>query len=430
MQSPFDLLALLLVLAALFGYLNHRLFRLPLTVGLLLMALASTMLLIAADAAAPQLGIKLAIRLLLAGVNFPVALLNGFLAFLLFAGALEVDFAELFARKWTVLTLATFGTVLSTALIAVGLFAVSAALGIGIPVAWCLVFGALISPTDPVAVLLVLRRVGIPQYLQAIIAGESLFNDGIGVVLFLLLLSLATGGGGHAHSAVAIVGEFLLSAVGGGVLGLVLGYAAFLLIRGVDDYNVELIISLALVTGTYSLAGMLGMSGPVAVVAAGILMGNHGMQRAMSELTRQHLKVFWLLVDDTLNALLFLLIGLEIAAIDLAWRALAATAIMVPVVLAARWLSVTASALPLNLRLPGRFGSFMVLTWGGLRGGISVALALALPPTAYKDTMLTIGYGIVVFAIVVQGLSLERVARRALPALPVPGKAERAAGDG
>lgn len=429
MQSPFDLLALLLVLAALFGYLNHRLFRLPLTVGLLLMALASTMLLIAADAAAPQLGIKLAIRLLLAGVNFPVALLNGFLAFLLFAGALEVDFAELFARKWTVLTLATFGTVLSTALIAAGLFAVSAALGIGIPVAWCLVFGALISPTDPVAVLLVLRRVGIPQYLQAIIAGESLFNDGIGVVLFLLLLSLATGGG-QAHGAVAIVGEFLLSAVGGGVLGLVLGYAAFLLIRGVDDYNVELIISLALVTGTYSLAGMLGMSGPVAVVAAGILMGNHGMQRAMSELTRQHLKVFWLLVDDTLNALLFLLIGLEIAAIDLAWRALAATAIMVPVVLVARWLSVTASALPLNLRLPGRFGSFMVLTWGGLRGGISVALALALPPTAYKDTMLTIGYGIVVFAIVVQGLSLEPVARRALPALPVPEKAERAAGDG
>jgi monovalent cation:H+ antiporter, CPA1 family len=420
MQSPFDLLALLLVLAAIFGYLNHRLFHFPLTVGLLLMALLSTMVLIAADAAAPHLGLKLALRGLLAGVNFPVALLNGFLSFLLFAGALEVDFAELFARKWTVLTLATFGTVLSTALIAAVLLGVSAAFGIAIPLAWCLVFGALISPTDPVAVLLVLRRVGIPQYLQAIIAGESLFNDGIGVVLFTLLLSLATGSGHHAHGPVAIAGEFLLSAVGGGVLGLVLGYAAFLLIGGVDDYNVELIISLALVTGTYSLAGMLDLSGPVAVVVAGILMGNHGMRQAMSEATRQHLKTFWLLVDDTLNALLFLLIGLEIAAVDLAWRALAATAIMIPVVLAARWLSVTASALPLNLHLPGRFGSFLVLTWGGLRGGISVALALALPRTVYKDTMLTIAYGIVVFAIVVQGLTLEWMARRALPAPPAP----------
>jgi len=213
---------------------------------------------------------------------------------------------------------AIFGTVLSTVLIAGALFGVAAAFGIGIPIAWCLVFGALISPTDPVAVLLVLRRVGIPQYLQAIIAGESLFNDGIAVVLFTLLLSLATGSGDHAHGPLAIAGEFLLSAVGGGVLGLVLGYAAFLLIRGVDDYNVELIISLALVTGTYSLAGTLDVSGPVAVVVAGILMGNHGMQHAMSEPTRQHLKTFWLLVDDTLNALLFLLIGLAVAAIFLA----------------------------------------------------------------------------------------------------------------
>ncbi len=426
MRSPFDLLALLLVLAAIFGYLNHRFLGLPLTVGLLLMALLGAMLLIAAGAAMPQLGLKPALRGLLAEVNFPVALLNGFLSFLLFAGALEVDFAELFGRKWTVLALAVLGTVLSTGLIAVGLFAVLAVLGIGIPLAWCLVFGALISPTDPVAVLLVLRRVGIPRYLQAIIAGESLFNDGIGVVLFSLLLSLAVGSGAQAHGPLRVAGEFLLSAGGGGILGLGLGYAAFVLIRGVDDYNVELIISLALVTGTYSLAGMLDVSGPVAVVVAGILMGNHGMQRAMSELTRQHLKTFWLLVDDTLNALLFLLIGLEIAAIDLAWRALAATAIMIPVVLAARWLSVTASALPLNLRLPGRFGSFMVLTWGGLRGGISVALALALPPTAYKDTMLTIGYGIVVFAIVVQGLTLEWVARRALPGVPArPGDAKR-----
>jgi monovalent cation:H+ antiporter, CPA1 family len=424
MQSPFDLFALLLVLAAIFGYLNHRILRLPLTVGLLLLALLSAVVLIAVGAAFPRLGLKLAMRSLLAGVNLPVALLNGFLSFLLFAGALEVDFEELIARKWTILALAIIGTVLSTVLVAAAMLGVSAVLAIGIPVAWCLVFGALISPTDPVAVLLVLRRVGIPQSLQAVIAGESLFNDGIGVVLFSLLLSLATGTGGEDHGPLAIAGAFLLSAVGGGLLGLALGFGAFLMIRGVDDYNVELIISLALVTGAYSLAGILRVSGPVAVVVAGILIGNHGMQWAMSETTRQHLKTFWLLVDDTLNALLFLLIGLEIAAIDLERRAILATAAMIPIVLIARWLSVTASALPLSLRLPNRFGSFLVLTWGGLRGGISVALALALPPTPYRDPLLTIAYGIVVFSIVVQGLSLEWVARRSLSALPVPAAAE------
>jgi CPA1 family monovalent cation:H+ antiporter len=388
------------------------------------MALTGAVLLIAIGSAFPQLALKFAIRNLLAAVNFPVALLNGFLSFLLFAGALEVDFAELFARKWTILALATVGTVLSTILIAAALFGISTAFGITIPMVWCLVFGALISPTDPVAVLLVLRRVGIPQSLQAVIAGESLFNDGIGVVLFSLLLSLATGSGGVAHGPLAIVGAFVLSALGGGLLGLGLGFGAFLMIRGVDDYNVELIISLALVTGTYSLAGTLNVSGPVAVVVAGILIGNHGMQRAMSETTRQHLKTFWLLVDDTLNALLFLLIGLEIAAIDLERHAIFAMMAMIPTVLLIRWLSVAASALPLSLRLQDRFGSFLVLTWGGLRGGISVAMALALPAVTYKAALLTIAYGIVVFSIVAQGLSLEWVARMTLSPTPRPVAAE------
>ncbi|MGH7045956.1 MAG: cation:proton antiporter [Stellaceae bacterium] len=419
MQSPFDLLALLLALAAIFGYLNRRIFGLPLTVGLLLLALFSAIVLIAADAMLPQLGLKAGLRALLAGVNLPATLLNGFLSFLLFAGALEVDFAELFAGKWTVLALAVFGTIMSTALIGAALWGLSAALRLELPFAWCLVFGALISPTDPVAVLLVLRRVGIPQYLQAIIAGESLFNDGIGVVLVSLLLSVATGTGA-IHGPWVVAFGFLRSSVGGGMLGLALGGAAFLMLRGIDDYQVELIISLALVTGTYSLASAIGVSGPVAVVVAGILIGNHAMRRAMTEATRQHLKTFWLLVDDILNALLFVLIGLEIAAITLDPRALAATLPMIAITLAARWLSVTASALPLALYLPHRFGSFLVLSWGGLRGGISVALALALPANRYRDTILTITYGIVVFSIVVQGLTLERVARRVLPAAPDP----------
>jgi CPA1 family monovalent cation:H+ antiporter len=415
MQSSFDLLALLLALAGLFGYLNHRFLRLPLTVGLLVLALVGSVAVIALDMAVPQLGLRPAIRHLLAQVDLPAALLNGFLSFLLFAGALEVDLGDLFARKWTILALATIGTILSTGFVAGALAGISAAFSLGLPLAWCLVFGALISPTDPVAVLLVLKRVGIPRELQAIIAGESLFNDGVGVVLFTLALSLATATGGGFAGPLRIAELFLWQAGGGGLLGLALGFIAFLMMRDIDDYPVELIISLALVTGTYSLAGMLGVSGPVAVVVAGILIGNQGKELAMSATTRANLETFWLLVDNILNALLFLLIGLEFAALHLDRQALLAMLAMIPIVLVLRWASVAISALPLSRRLPARFGSLAVLTWGGLRGGLSVAMALSLPEGAYRAPILTIAYGIVVFSIVVQGLSLEWVARRTLP---------------
>jgi monovalent cation:H+ antiporter, CPA1 family len=413
-HSPFDLLALLLVISAGLAYLNHRVLKLPLTVGLLVGAAAGALLLIALDAVLPGLGLKLAIRGLVGSINFPATLLNGFLAFLLFAGALQVNSADMFSRKWTILALATLATVLSTGLIAAALLAASRLLGLGISFPWCLVFGALISPTDPVSVLDVLKRVGIPQSLQATIAGESLFNDGVGVVLFTLMLSLATGNQIDHLGPLTIGSLFLLAAVGGGLLGLGLGYLAFLLIRRVDDYNVELIISLALASGTYSVAGILGVSGPIAVVVAGILIGNHGMDGAMTETTRQHLMTFWRLIEEILNALLFLIIGLEIAAIDLERRSIVAVAVMIPTVLVIRWFSVAASALPLNLHLPHRYGSLLILTWGGLRGGLSVAMALSLPDGPNKASILTIAYGIVVFSIVVQGLSLEPVARRAL----------------
>ena len=414
MHSPFDLLALLLVISAGLAYLNYRMLKLPLTVGLLVGAVAGTLVLIALDTVLPDLGLKPAIRDLLGGINFPATLLDGFLAFLLFAGALQVNSADLFARKWTILALATLGTVLSTGLVAAALLIASRLLGLGISLPWCLVFGALISPTDPVSVLDVLKRVGIPRHLQATVAGESLFNDGIGVVVFTLMLSLVTRNQIDDLGADTIIGMFLLKAVGGGLLGLGLGYLAFLLIRRVDDYNVELIISLALASGTYSVAGMFGVSGPIAVVVAGILIGNQGMDRAMSEATREHLMTFWRLVEEILKALLFLLIGLEIAAIDLDLRNIIAMAAMIPTVLVIRWLSVAASALPLNLHLPDRFGSFLILTWGGLRGGLSVAMALSLPEGPSKASILTIAYGIVVFSIVVQGLTLEPIARHAL----------------
>ena len=419
MHSPFDVFSLLLVASAGLAYLNHRVLRLPLTVGLLVGAFGVTLALIAIDAAVPALGVRLALRDLIASVNFSATLLNGMLAFLLFAGALNVNSADLLSRKGTVLTLATLGTVLSTALAAGILFAAAWSLGLGLSLGWCLVFGALISPTDPISVLDALKRVGIPRTLQAIVAGESLFNDGVGVVLFTLMLSLASGDAPVELGAGRIVLLFLLEAIGGGLLGLGLGYLAFLLLRRVDDYNVELIISLALASGTYSLAGMLGVSGPIAVVVAGILIGNHGMTLAMSERTRLHLSTFWHLIEETLNALLFLLIGLEIAAIELDRASLLVMLVMIPATLAIRWASVALSALPLSLHLPDKAAGLTILTWGGLRGGLSVAMALSLPDGPHKAPILTIAYGIVLFSIVVQGLTLERVARWAFGRAPL-----------
>ena len=412
MHSPFDLLALLLAISAVLAYFNHKVLKLPLTVGLLVGAFAGTLLLICLNTVYPNLGLKSDVKHLLEAVNFPVTLLKGFLAFLLFAGALQVNSADMLARKWTILALATLGTILSTGLVAGALLGVSDALGLGLGLPWCLVFGALISPTDPVSVIDVLKRAKIPRHLQATVAAESLFNDGVGVVLFTLMLSLATGGTTSNLGVAHVAGLFLLEAGGGVVLGLALGYLAFLMIRRVDDYNVELIISLALASGTYSLAGILGASGPVAVVVAGILIGNHDTKLAMSEETREHLMTFWRLVEEVLNALLFLLIGLEIAVITLYWHNIIAMVAMIPIVLAARWVSVAASALPLHLNAENKFGSLLILTWGGLRGGLSVAMALSLPDVAAKIPILTIAYGIVVFSIVVQGLTLAPVTRR------------------
>jgi CPA1 family monovalent cation:H+ antiporter len=321
-------------------------------------------------------------------------------------------------RKWTILALATFGTILSTGLVAYALLGVSSLLGLTVSLPWCLVFGALISPTDPVSVLDVLKRVGISRHLQATVAGESLFNDGVGVVLFTIMLSIATASPAVGPGLLHVAWLFVLEAGGGGLLGFLLGTLAIKALRRVDDYNVELIISLALASGTYSLAGVLGVSGPVAVVVAGILIGNKGVSTAMSDTTRDNLMTFWRLIEEVLVALLFLLIGLEIAAIDLHWRELGATLVMIPVVLVVRWCSVAASAVPLHLRLSNKAGPLLILTWGGLRGGLSVAMALSLPDSPAKAPVLTIAYGIVVFSIVVQGLTLAPLAARLMSEAP------------
>ena len=416
MQAAFDLVALLFGLAALFGYINHRVLHLPHTIGLVLIALVVSFTMLAIDAAAPGLGLGARVRAVLERIDFAAALMNGLLSLLLFAGALHVDLAALAARRWAIGLLATAGVLISTALIGGGLWLVAGALGVALPFAYSLVFGALISPTDPVAVLGILKRVRVPPSLEAKIAGESLFNDGVGVVVFTILVALAAGAGDSETSAGAAVGLFLLEALGGALFGLAMGYVAFVAMRSLDEHNIEVTITLALATVTYSLAHWLGVSGPIAVVVAGLLIGNHGTRLAMSATTREHVRTFWSLIDELLNSLLFILIGFEVVAVSVSPRLLAATAIAVPLVLAARLISV---ALPIGAL--GRWrgftpGAIPALTWGGLRGGISVALALSLPPSPEREIILTVCYGVVIFSIVVQGLTLEGLVRRVVRA--------------
>jgi monovalent cation:H+ antiporter, CPA1 family len=371
------------------------------------------------DRAVPALGLAARVGGLLQAIDLPSSLLNGFLSFLLFAGALHIDLKDLLRRKWTIGVLATAGVVISTALIGAGTSLVFRFVGLDLPLVECLIFGALISPTDPVAVLGMLQRSGVPQGLKATIAGESMFNDGVGIVIFTLLLGIAHGG--ERVGPVEVAGAFLLEAGGAVALGLATGWLAFLFIRTIDEYNLELLFALALAAGTYSLALALGVSGPIATVVAGLVIGNHGIRYGMSETTTRHLRAFWGFVDEALNAILFLLIGLEVAAVRLDPPHLAAAALAIPLALAARAISVAVPALPLHLHERQKGRAVALLTWAGLRGGISIALVLSLPAGAERDRLLAACYAVVLFTMVIQGLTVGRLAARLYPA----GAAER-----
>ena len=411
--SAFDLVAILLVLTAVFGWLNHVVIRLPHTIGLLVMALGASLILIGIEVALPDVALYENLTAMLRRVDFRETVLNGMLAFLLFAGALHVDLAILRMRAWTVGLIATLGVVISTAMVGLGLWWLSSVLGVPIPLPWALVFGALISPTDPVAVLSTLKTIDVPKALEVDMAGESLFNDGVGVVVFTMLLALAAGSG--SEGGILHVAElFFVEAFGGAALGWVTGYLAYRAMRRIDDYPMETLISLALVAGTYALAAKLHMSGPIAVVVAGILVGNRGPVDAMSDLTQKYVFGFWTLVDEIFNSVLFLLIGLEVLVLrfDPSFAGLAAVSI--PLVLLGRFLAVTIPVLVLQARQEFVRGTIPVLTWGGLRGGISIALALSLPEVAEKPPLLAATYAAVVFTIVVQGLSLRAVVGRTI----------------
>jgi len=401
-------MAILMVLAALFSYVNYRYIRLPSSVGLIVMALVLSFSLEAMGA----LGFRMeghAARLL-ASINFDQTMLHGMLGFLLFAGALHINLNELAQQRWSVLLLATVGVILSTLLIGVLMWWLLGLAGIRLPFLYCLLFGALISPTDPIAVLSILKAINAPTSLKMQIAGESLFNDGVAVVLFLILLGMATGGE-HASLSV-VVTLFAKEAVGGVVFGVIAGSGAVRLLRGLDHYPVAIMITLALVTGGYDLAEVMHISAPIAMVVAGLLIGNHGRNLAMTETTRRHLDIFWELVDEILNAVLFVLIGLEVLVVVYTKAHLVASLIAIPIVLLARLVSV---GLPLGLlRRVQEFSSnaVTILTWGGLRGGVSVALALALPAGQERNLIVPITYAVVAFSIIVQGLTIDKLLAR------------------
>jgi CPA1 family monovalent cation:H+ antiporter len=410
--SVFQIIALLLTMTAVFSYVNHRFIRLPTTIGLMLISLVLSMGLIGAS----QLGwgLEAQAERIINRIDFNQTLLHGLLSFLLFAGALHINLEDLASQKGTIAAFATFGVTCSTFLIGGMMYGVFHWVGVPLPLIFCLLFGAIISPTDPIAVLGLLKQAKAPRSLETKIAGESLFNDGIGVVIFVVIFEIATGE--HGFEAGHVMGLLLQETLGGIALGLVLGGITYRLLKSINSYQVEVLLTLALVTGGYALAMALHMSGPLAIVAAGLLIGNQGRHLAMSDVTRQHLDTFWELVDEILNAVLFVLIGLEILILTLNGRYLLAGLIAIPVVLLGRFISVSLPVLAFRARRDFSPHVIKILTWGGLRGGISVALALSLPAGPERDVLLTVTYAVVVFSILVQGLTLPPLLRRAVAA--------------
>lgn len=415
----FDVVAILFVLTAVFSFINYRTIGLPPTIGVMVISLLASLGVVGMGA----LGLESARQeaaLILNQVDFGEALLHGMLSFLLFAGALHIKLEHLGGQKWFIALLATAGVVASTFLVGGLSFLTLGSLGIPTPFLYCLLFGALIAPTDPVAVLGILKTTDVPKELETTIAGESLFNDGIGVVVFVIILELARGGGGV--TAGRVLSLFLRDAGGGALLGLSVGLLAYQMLKQTDNYQIEVIITLALVMGGYALADRLHISGPIAMVVAGIFIGNHGRAFAMSETTRDHLDTFWELVDEILNALLFMLVGLEVLVMPFNPGFVVAGVMAIGISLLARWATVGAATVVLRPIRSFPPGAVRILTWAGVRGGIAVALALSLPRGQERNAILAMTYMVVVFSIIVQGLTLGALVKRIYA--DVPGERE------
>ena len=413
-MSIFSIGAILVGLSALFGFFNHRFLHLPHTIGLVVIALLASISIIGLNLIVPSVQIGQKVTDVLQQIDFNETLMHGMLSFLMFAGALHADFSAIKTSRLTIGVMAVFGTLISTFVIGASMWFLLGFFEFKFPFVWALVFGALISPTDPVAVLSLFKTVEVPDTLQAKMTGESLFNDGVGVVLFTVVLVIALADEGHGGNIgpTEVIKLFFTEVAGGALLGLVAGYIGYRAMYGIDESSLEVLITLALVMVTYSLALSLHMSGPIAMVVAGLFIGNSGVKYAMSEKTRDYVLTFWTLIDEILNSVLFLLIGFEVLvvaeSIENLWFALLA----IPVTLFARTFSVTIPITILSHWETFTKGAVPILIWGGLRGGIAVALALSLPDIKYKFAILTITYGVVLFSIIVQGLTVKPLIKK------------------
>lgn len=415
-----DLAALLVCVTAALAFLNARFLKLPASIGVtvgglivsLLVLLLASFHLPAADAAV----------ILLRGIEFDDFLFQGVLSFLLFAGALGVNTHSLWALRGPVLTFALLSTAISIGVVGAGTFALLNLLGFDIPLVYGLLFGALISPTDPVAVLGMLKQARVPRKIETLVAGESLFNDGVGVVAFAVLAGIAAASGGHGHgpelSALGVLGFFTQEAVGGLLLGGVVGYLGYLALKAVDDFVTEVLLTLGVVLALTAVASHLHVSAPLAAVAAGLLMGSLTDRRPAALSSREKFDSFWHLTDELLNIFLFALLALEIVVVRFSGPSLLAGLLAIGLVLLARTVSVYLPALLLDRRHDFSPYTRRLMIWGGLRGAISVALAFTVPAGPARDLFLVMTYVVVVFSIIVQGLTVGRLAGRAGAALP------------
>lgn len=407
----FEVAVICLCVTAVLAYINHRWIGLPGTIGVMTIAMLISLSIVGMHHLAWGRSYMPAMEFL-RKIDFSKVVMDGMLSLLLFAGALHVDISQLRRYKWPIFSLAVVGTLLSTVIVGVGTYYMLQAAGLTISFWYCMVFGALISPTDPVAVQGVLKQYESPNSLNSVIAGESLFNDGVSVVLFAILLGIAIKGSSPDATEISWL---VAHEVGGGLfLGLALGGLLYYMLRSIDNYSVEVLITLAGVLGGYLLATKLHASGPLAMVVNGLLIGNHGRETAMSDTTRHHVDLFWDLMDEILNAVLFVLLGFEIISLSLSWQLFGLSIAVIGITTFARWLTVgwPISLTERRINLP--VGAWKVLTWGGLRGGISVALALSLPIGPARNVILALTYGVVIFSMLVQGLTIGRVIQKSI----------------
>ncbi len=405
----YELLTIIVVITALFAYLNFRFIKLPATIGIMILSLALSAVIIFFGHLFPSFAAL--VKKGVGAIDFEVLLLNIMLSFLLFAGAIHINASKLKENRLPIILLATVGIFISTTIIGSLVYFLFDAFHYHVDFIYCLIFGSLISPTDPIAVLGILRKAKIPESLELKISGESLFNDGVGIVIFLSLISIARTGVENINYG-EISWLFVKEAGGGLGFGLLLGYAGFYLLRSIDHYQTEVIITLAMVMGGYLLASVIHVSAPIAIVTAGIITGNKGKELAMSITTRDYLGKFWEIIDELLNAILFLLLGFEMLVVETESKILIMGCIIILVVLMARLVSVYIPLSILKLFTKFEKNTVPILTWGALRGGISVAMALSLPAEMYRNEFVTITYIVVIFSIVVQGLTIEKMAKR------------------